>query len=173
MSAAAEQKPHAPRDDRSNSSANADAMDVRGVNSAVVVIRNRNGRRNSSVHPSSSRRLRRPRASGREGVAAGAVAEVAAKNRIRRLRNNSSNRVRRANRGRRKPRVRMPRVRHRARKVTDQNGAAVFDAAEAVAAADRKALRRRRSHAETRGPGERLQTISAAPREPFPTLLRS
>jgi hypothetical protein len=48
----------------------------------------------------------------------------------------------------------MPRALRRVRKVMDRNGAAVFGVVGAVVAADRKALRRRRSHAETRRRGD-------------------
>jgi len=146
---------------RSNSSsASVDAMGVRIDRDAVAVVRNSNDRRNSSVLPSSSPRLRKPRGSGREGVGVVAAAEIAAKSRLRirtpALRNSNNNRGRRASRvlpARRRRRVRTPRVerQRRVRKATDRNGAAVFDAAVAVVGAvGRKALRRLRSHAETR-----------------------
>jgi hypothetical protein len=171
MSAAAERNRRVPTRVRRNSSrASVDAMGVRSVRNAAVVVRKRNVRRNSSVLRSSSPRLRKPRVSGRESVAVVAAAEIAARNplRIRTLPLRSiSNRVRRVSRvllGRRKPRVRLlPRVRLRVRKAMDRNGAAVFGAAGAVVGADRKALRRRRSHAETRGRGERHRH-SASPR---------
>jgi len=164
MSAEAERSLPVPTRVRSNSSsASVVAMAGRIVRDAAAAVHNSNGRRNSSVLRSSSPRLRKPRASGRESVAVAGAAEIAAKNplrmRTRPLRNSSSNRVRRASRvrrDRRRPHVRMPRERQRlVRKVMDRNGAAVFGVAGVVAAADRKALRRLRSHAETRGRGEK------------------
>ncbi|HEV7488548.1 MAG TPA: hypothetical protein VGQ65_22980 [Thermoanaerobaculia bacterium] len=164
MSAAAEQSlPVRMRVRSNNSRASVDAMGVRSVRNAAVVVRKRNDRRNSSALRSSSPRLRKPRGSGRESVADVVAAEVAARNPLRirtlPLRSSNSNRVRRANRvllGRRKRRVRiLPRVQRRVRKVMDRNGAGVFGVAGAVVGADRKALRRRRSHAERRGRGEK------------------
>jgi len=167
MIAAAERNLRVRMGVRSNSSrASVDAMGVRSVRNAAVVVRKRNVRRNSNVHRSSSPRLRKPRGSGRESVAVVVAAEVAARNplRIRTLPlPSSNNRVRRANRvllGRRKPRVRLSREhQRRVRKAMDQNGAAAFGVAGAVVGADRKALRRRRSHAETRGRGEKPATL--------------
>jgi len=153
-----------------NSSASADVMAGRIVRDAAAeAVHSSNGRRNSSVLRSSSPRLRKPRASGRDGVAVAAAAEIAARNRLRirtpALRNSSSraSRVLRGSRvllARRRQRVRMPRGerRLRVRKATDRNAAAVFAVAGAVVGAGRKALRQRRSHAETRGRGERQKT---------------
>jgi hypothetical protein len=104
------------RSNSNSSSASVDATGVRIVRNAAVVVRSSNDRRNSSGLPSSSPRLRKPRASGREGVAVVAVAAIVAKSRLRirtpALRNSSNNRGRRASRvlpARRRPRVRMPR----------------------------------------------------------------
>ena len=150
MSGAAEESLRGPTCVRRNSSrANVDAMAVRNVRNAAVVVRSSNDRRNSSGHRSSKRRHRKPRESGREGVAGVVAAAIAAKSRLRTLprRNSNSNRVLRASRvllGRRKPRVRMPRERQlRVRKVMVRKSVAVFGGVEAAVVAGRKALRRR------------------------------
>jgi hypothetical protein len=132
-------------------------MAVSNVLDAAEAVRSSNGRLNSSALRSSSPRLRRPRGNGRDAAAGVDAAAIAAKNRLRirtlPLRNSSSH-ARRANRVllvRRKPRVRMLRERRRrVRKAMVRNGAAVFVVAGVAAvAADRKALRPRRSYASS------------------------
>ena len=159
MSAVAERSLPVRTHVRDNSrNANVDAMGGRNGRSAGAVARSRsnNVRRNSSVRRSSRPRLRKPRGSGPESVAGAAAVEIVAKNRlrIRMLRLRSSSRVLRANRGlpaRRRRRVQLPRERRRrVRKVTGRNAGAVFGV-DAVAVADRKALRRQRSHARLTG----------------------
>jgi len=121
---------------------------------AAEVVHSSNVSRNNSVLRSSRPRLRKPRVSGRDGVAGVAAVEIAARNRLRirtlALRNSSNNRVRRASRvllARRRLRVRTPKVerQRRVRKAMDRNGAVVFAVAGVVAGADRKALRQRLS----------------------------
>jgi hypothetical protein len=89
----------------------------------------------------------------------------------------NSNRVHRASRvrlGRRKRRVRLPRERRRrVPKVMDRNGVGVFGAGVAVVGAvGRKARRRRRSHAETRGRGEKQPTPRLRVNRPLLRLFR-
>lgn len=135
-------------------------MAVRSVRNAAAVVPSNNDLRNSSVLRSSNPRLRRPRGSGRESVAGVVAAEIAGKNplRIRVLsrRNSRAHRASRVLPDHRRPRVRMPRERQRrVRKAMDRNAVVVFGVA-GVVVADRRVLRRLRSHAESRSRGERL-----------------
>jgi len=152
-------------------------MGVRSVRNAAAVVRSSNDRRKHNALRSRSRQRRKPRRSGREGVAGVAAAEIAAKNRLRiralPLRNSSNNnRVHRANRvlparRRLRVRIRMPRAQRRGRKVTVRNGAGVFGDAGAVVAEDRRALRRRHSERQ------RLSRGDAGTRRKTATLPRS
>jgi hypothetical protein len=133
-------------------------MAVRSVRNAAAVVPSNNDRRNSNVLRSSNPPLRRPRGNGRESVAGVAAAEIAGKNplpiRVLPHRSSSAHRASRVLLDHRRPRVRMPRERRRrVRRVMGRNAVVVFGVA-GVVVGDRKALRRRRSHAETRGRGK-------------------